>query len=708
MPVVVPFGVFLVNSPILTLLSASGQPQIFKYMSNPLLKPFGTPFDSVPFEDLKTEHFKPAILQLIGNAKKEIDAIVDNPEPADFANTIAAMEYAGKSLNIASATFFNLDAAETNDEMQQLAQELSPILAEYSNDVMLNEGLFSRVKQVHDDVDPATLTPEEARLLDKTYQSFARNGALLGDADKTTLREIDKQLATLTMKFAQHVLQETNDYHLHIQDEEQLEGLPDSIRSAAKAEAEKRKLAGWMFTLHFPSYMPFMKYATNRALREELYLASATRALKDNANNNEAIVRDIVALRRKRANLLGFGTHADFVLQERMASSPALVLDFLNELLVKARPHAIQEVDQLKALAAKDGIDEMMPYDHAYYAEKLREAKFNLSEEALKPYFPLAQVLDAAFDAAAKLYGLRFTVRTDIPTYHPEVTVYEVLEHGQHKALLYTDWHPREGKRAGAWMTAYRGQWTENGHQIRPHISIVCNFSRPVDDTPSLLTFNEVTTLFHEFGHALHGILADTVYESLSGTNVYWDFVELPSQFMENYCYEKEFLRSFARHHRTGEVLPDQEIDKIVAAANFMEGYQTMRQLSFGLLDMAYHTGKLEADTSIEHFEKNTIRDTQLYPDVPGTAQSVAFSHIFAGGYAAGYYSYKWAEVLDADAFAYFKETGIFNADTASRFKTLLSSGGTIDPMELYIQFRGRKPKSDALLKRAGLVGETP
>ena len=673
-------------------------------MSNPLLQPFDTPFDSIPFDRIKTEHFKPAILELIASAKKTIDAIVSRPGPADFTNTIAAMEHAGKALDIASATFFNLDSAETNDEIQQLAQELSPILAEYSNDIMLNQPLFNRVKQVHDETDPASLTPEEARLLDKTYKGFARNGALLTDTDKETLRDIDKQLATLTMKFSQHVLQETNAYHLHVQEESQLEGLPDSIRAAARAEAEKRELEGWVFTLHFPSYVPFMKYANNRALRKELYMASATRALKDNTNNNESIVRDIVDLRSRRANLLGFGTHADFVLQERMAASPAIVANFLNELLVKAKPHAVQEVNELKNLAASDGIDELMPYDHAYYAEKLREAKFNLSEEALKPYFPLASVRDAAFDAAHKLYGLTFSARTDIPTYHPEVTVYEVLENGQHKALLYTDWHPREGKRAGAWMTAYRGQWMESSHQVRPHISIVCNFARPVGDTPSLLTFNEVTTLFHEFGHALHGILADTVYESLSGTNVYWDFVELPSQFMENYCYEKEFLRSFARHYRTGEVLLDVEIDKIIAAANFMEGYQTVRQLSFGLLDMAYHTGLLDTGTSIEQFEKETIYDTQLYPDVPGTAQSTAFSHIFAGGYAAGYYSYKWAEVLDADAFAYFKETGIFNADTAAKFKTLLSSGGTVDPMELYIRFRGRKPTPDALLKRAGLV----
>lgn len=667
--------------------------------------PFGTPFDSIPFDRIKTEHFKPAILQLITSAKEAIGTIADQTGPATFANTIAAMEHAGKALDIVSATFFNLDSAETNDEIQELAQELSPILAEFSNDIMLNQQLFNRVKQVHDDTDPATLTPEEARLLDKTYKGFTRNGALLNDADKETLRDIDKQLATLTMKFSQHVLQETNAYHLQVTDEKQLEGLPDSIRAAAKAEAGKRELEGWVFTLHFPSYVPFMKYAADRSLRKELYMASATRSLKDNANNNEAIVHDIVDLRSRRAKLLGFDTHADFVLQERMAASPAIVFDFLNDLLVKAKPHAVSEVAQLKPLAAADGINELMPYDHAYYAEKLREAKFDLSEEALKPYFPLTQVLGAAFDAAGKLYGLSFSERTDIATYHPEVTVYEVLENGQHKALLYTDWHPREGKRAGAWMTAFRGQWVEDGHQVRPHISMVCNFARPVGDTPSLLTFNEVTTLFHEFGHALHGILANTVFESLSGTNVYWDFVELPSQFMENYCYEKEFLRSFARHYQTGEVLPDAEIDKIIAAANFMEGYQTMRQLSFGLLDMAYHTGKLDADTGIERFEKETIRDTQLYPDVPGTAQSTAFSHIFAGGYSAGYYSYKWAEVLDADAFAYFKETGIFNADTAAKFKTLLSSGGTVDPMELYIRFRGRKPTPDALLKRAGLAG---
>lgn len=670
---------------------------------NPLLKPFDTPFNSVPFDHIQTGHFKPAILQLIKQAKQEIDAIATNPDSPTFANTIVAMERAGKRLNIVSATFFNLDAAETNDQLQALAQELSPILAEYSNDIMLNEPLFRRVKQVHDETPIAGLSAEDARLLDKTYKGFVRNGALLSSEEKTRLREIDRKLATLTMKFSQNVLQETNDYYLHVRDEADLAGVPGSIRAAAKAEAEKRSLDGWVFTLHFPSYIPFMKYAANRALRKEMYLASASRALKPNEYNNESIIREIVSLRDARAKLLGFRSHADFVLQERMASSPDTVLDFLHDLLRKAKPFAEKDVALLQELAEKDGVSPIMPYDHFYYAERLREATFNLSDEALKPYFPLSQVIGAAFDAAHRLYGLEFQERTDIPVYHPEVTVYEVLEHGRHKALLYADWYPREGKRAGAWMTAYRGQWKEDGQDIRPLISIVCNFARPIGDAPSLLTFTEVTTLFHEFGHALHGILANTVYESLSGTNVYWDFVELPSQFMENYCYEKSFLQSFARHYRTGEPLPEEEIDRIVAAANFLEGYQTVRQLSFGLLDMAYHTAPMPDDTSVEQFEKTAVRDTQLYPDVPGTAQSPSFSHIFAGGYAAGYYSYKWAEVLDADAFAYFKETGIFNPDTAERFKELLSSGGTVDPMTLYIRFRGRKPDPVALLRRAGL-----
>lgn len=673
-------------------------------MKNPLLVDFRTPFQSVPFNEIQQAHFKPAILEAIAQAKQEIEAIASSQESPTFENTCEALERAGNRLAIVSSTFFNLDSAETNDEMQALAQELAPVIAEYQNDVMLNQSLFKRVQAVHEHASADSLTPEQLRLLKKQYKGFVRQGARLPDTDKQTLREIDRELATLTMKFSQNVLQETNDYVLHLTEEHQLAGLPSSIMQAAKEEAEKRELTGWAFTLHYPSYVPFLKYAENRQLRQEIHFAATSRAFKDNDRNNEPIIRQIVALRAKRAKLLGFDTHAAFVLEERMAGTPEAVLEFLSDLLTRAKPHALADVEKLKALAHAEGIDPIMPYDHAFYAEKLRVKEFDLDEEELRPYFALDRVIDAAFDLAQRLFGLTFVVRDDIPVYHPEVTAYEVLENGEHKALLYTDWHPREGKRPGAWMTSYRDQHRIADQNIRPHISIVCNFSRPTANTPSLLTFQEVTTLFHEFGHALHGILADTTYESLSGTNVYWDFVELPSQFLENYCYDKEFIQSFAIHYQSGEPLPGAQIDKIVAAANFMEGYQTIRQLSFGLLDMAYHTGRFVSDTSVERFEQDTLEETMLYPHIPGTAQSPSFSHIFAGGYAAGYYSYKWAEVLDADAFDYFRQTGIFNPTTAAKFKKLLRSGGTVDPMQLYVEFRGREPKPDALLKRAGLV----
>ncbi len=672
-------------------------------MHNPLLQPFQTPFESVPFNEIKQEDFQPAIMQAIENAKEEINHIVHNPEAPGFENTIVALEGAGKQLNRITEAFFNLTSAETNDYLEKVQEEVSPLLAEYGNDITLNEGLFQRVKAVFDQVTEKELSKEDFRLLDKTYKSFARNGALLSEADKETLRSIDKELAALKVKFSQNVLQETNAYFLHLTDEKDIEGLPASIRTQARQEAEQRTLEGWVITLQYPSLVPFLTYAANRERRRELHLANGRKAFKDNEYNNEENIRRIVTLRDQRARLLGFDSHAAFILQERMAANPGNVFDFLNDLLHKARPFAGKDVEALQPLAAKDNIDTLMAYDHAYYAEKLREEKYDFSEEEMKPYFPLEQVLQAAFDAAGKLYGLSFAIRHDIPKYQEEVTVYEVFENGRHKALLYTDWHPREGKRAGAWMTSFKGQYKTGGADHRPHISIVCNFSRPTNDTPSLLTFNEVTTLFHEFGHALHGMLADTTYESLSGTNVYWDFVELPSQFMENYCYQKEFLATFARHYKTGEPLPGDKIDKIVASANFMEGYQTMRQLSFGLLDMAYHTGKLGTGESIETFEKQTTQETQLYPSIAHTAQSPSFSHIFPGGYSSGYYSYKWSEVLDADAFAYFKETGIFNPETAAKFKTLLSKGGTEDPMALYTAFRGRKPSVDALLERAGL-----
>lgn len=668
-----------------------------------LLHPFSTPMESVPFENIRQEQFEPAITRLIAAAKSEIAAIVHQPDTPSFANTIEAMEKAGRQLQLVSEIFFNLNSAETNDYLEEVARKISPELAAYSNDIMLDTGLFEKVRYVKEHTDITALTGEQQRLLDKTYKSFVRNGALLDETAKERLRSIDRELATLGVRFSQNVLAETNNYTLHLTNEKDLDGLPEAIVAAAKAEAVKRDKDGWIFTLQFPSITPFLKYSTNRTLRADIHRASGSRGLHDNANNNESVIKDIVRLRKERAQLLGFEHHADFVLQERMANNTTTVLAFSEDLLQKARPFADKEIAQLADLARKDGIDTLMAYDHAYYAEKLKERLFDYSEELLKPYFSLHNVLHAAFDAAERLYGLTFVLRSDIQTYHPEVSVYEVHENGRYKALLYTDFFPREGKRPGAWMTSYRGQYKDAIGDHRPHISIVCNFSRPVGDIPSLLTFTEVTTLFHEFGHALHGILADTQYETLSGTNVYWDFVELPSQFMENYCYDKVFLREFARHYETNEPLDEAFTDKIVASSNFMQGYQTVRQLGFGILDMQYHTDADITD-NIEAFEKNTIRKTLLYPDVPGTAISPSFSHIFAGGYAAGYYSYKWAEVLDADAFEYFREKGIFDPETAGKFKTLLSSGGTKDPMQLYTDFRGRAPDTAALLRRAGLT----
>ncbi|MFT4062407.1 MAG: M3 family metallopeptidase [Edaphocola sp.] len=673
-------------------------------MSNPLLEPFDTPFESVPFHLIKDEHYQPAIEQAIALARKEIDAIATNTDAPTFENTIEALEAAGHTLNRATEAFFNITSAETNDYLEKVQEAVSPLLAAYGNDITLNENLFARIKAVHDTVDTKQWSKEAQWLLYKTYKSFTRNGALLNESDKEKLRALDQKLSAIKVKFSQNVLAETNSYALHLTDETDIAGLPASAAEQAKADAQKRNLDGWVVTLQYPSLVPFLTYAANREKRKELYLANGTKAYRNNEYNNEAIVKEIVALRNERARLLGFPNHAAFVLEERMAGNPETVINFLDDLLLKAQPFGRRDVEALKPLATEDGIDDMMPYDHAYYSEKLREAKYAYSEEELKPYFSLENVLAAAFDAAGKLYGLTFRLRNDIPVYHEEVKVFEVLENGAHKALLYTDWHPRDGKRAGAWMTSFKGQYIKDGQNSRPHISIVCNFSRPTAGKPSLLTFNEVTTLFHEFGHALHGIMANTKYESLSGTNVYWDFVELPSQFMENYCYEKDFLGTFARHYETGELLPEEKIDKIVASANYMEGYQTLRQLAFGILDMAYHTGKMAGDEGVETFEKDITKATQLYPGMAGVAQSPSFSHIFAGGYSAGYYSYKWSEVLDADAFSLFKEKGIFDQETAQKFKTLLSKGGTEDPMDLYVAFRGRKPDAAALLERAGLT----
>ncbi|MGV0965022.1 M3 family metallopeptidase [Empedobacter falsenii] len=675
-------------------------------MANPLLEKFETPFESAPFSKIKNEDYKPAFIQAIEEAKAEIDAITANPEAPTFANTIEAMELSGEKLGRISSIFFNLNSAETNDEIQEIAQEVSPLLSEFGNDVRLNQDLFERIKVVYNQKDSLNLTDEQAYLLEKKYKGFSRNGANLNEEDKNKLREIDKQLSMLSLQFGQNVLAETNAYELIITDENDLKGLPQYAIDQAKADAEQKNHEGWLITLQAPSYIPFMQYAENCELREKLFRANGVKAYQNNEFNNEENVKNIVKLRHERAKILGYKTHADYVLEERMAKTPTTVLDFLNDLLKKAKPFAEKEIEELTAFAKEtDGIETLQRWDHAYYAEKLKQKKFSLSDEELKPYFQLENVIQGAFDVATKLYGITFKEIHNIDKYNDEVTTYEVLDkNGAFLSLLYADFFPRAGKRPGAWMTSYREASNVNGNTKRPHVSIVCNFTKPTKDTPSLLTFQEVTTLFHEFGHALHGMLPNTTYESLSGTNVYWDFVELPSQFYENFCYEPEALKLFAKHYQTGEIIPQELIEKVKASSSFMEGYQTVRQLSFGLLDMAYHANDLAEINDLQQFEKETFKQTELYPEIDKNMMSTSFSHIFQGGYSSGYYSYKWAEVLDADAFAFFQETGIFNPETAQKFYKLLSSGGTVEPMKLYEEFRGHKPTADALLKRAGLI----
>lgn len=669
---------------------------------NILTENFKTPYHTAPFDQIRNEDYLPAFKELIQRSEEEINAIVDNNEAPTFENVIEALAYSGEKLDILSNIFFNVNSAETNDELQQIAEEVSPILSEYSSKISQNEALFSKIKKVYEDKEKYNLNEEQQMLLEETYKGFVRSGALLNDEDKKKLEKINMDLSLKSLKFGQNVLASTNAYFKHITNKEDLAGIPEAIIEQYAEEAKERNLEGWVLTLQYPSYVPFITYAENRELRKELALANGKKSFDGGEFDNQNLIKEIINLKQKKAELLGYKNYADFVLEERMAKSPAKVLDFLNELLTKAKPYAGKEIDELKGLAKEDGIEEMQGYDHPFYAEKLRKEKFDLNDEELKPYFPLNQVQDAVFGLANKLFGLSFEERNDIPKYHDDVKTYEVKENGEYKSLLYVDYFPRKGKRAGAWMTSYKSQYKKNGENSRPHISIVCNFSKPTKDTPSLLTFQEVTTLFHEFGHALHGMLANTQYPGLSGTSVKWDFVELPSQFLENFCYEPEFLKTFAKHYKTGEVLPDDKIQKIEQSKNFMEGYQTMRQLGFGILDMMYHTnaGELESE-SVKNFEDKYTKATQLYPTNPETAMSPSFSHIFQGGYSAGYYSYKWAEVLDADAFQYFKENGIFNPEIAAKYKILLSSGGTKDPMELYKNFRGSEPRVESLLKRA-------
>ena len=667
---------------------------------NILTQKFNTKYETAPFQEIREENYLPAFQELIAQSEKEIDAIANNPAEATFENTIEALAYSGEQLDRVSSIFFNLNSAETNDEIQKIAQEVSPILTEFSSKISQNEKLFQRIKKVFDEKENLDLNEEQKTLLNETYKGFVRNGALLNEEDKKKLEKIDIDLSVKSLNFGQNVLAATNAYFKHITNKEDLAGIPEPILAQYAEEAKERGLEGYAITLQYPSYIPAMTYADNRNLRQELALANGKKAFDGGEFDNQNLIKEIINLRQQKAELLGYKNFAEYVLEERMAESPKKVFDFLNQLLTAATPYAEKEIAQLKELAKADGIDKMEAYDHAYYAEKLRKQKFDLNDEELKPFFPLEKVQDAVFDLAKKLFNLDFKEVTDIQKYHSEVLVYEVFENNSLKAVLYVDYFPRKGKRAGAWMTSFKNQWKKDSTNSRPHISVVCNFSKPTADTPSLLTFQEVTTLFHEFGHALHGILADTQYPNLSGTSVKWDFVELPSQFLENYCYEPEFLKTFAKHYQTGEVLSDEKIKKINESKNFMEGYQTLRQLGFGLLDMAYHT-QPEAVQDIKTFETKQTEKCNLYPVNVETAISPSFSHIFQGGYSAGYYSYKWAEVLDADAFQYFKENGIFNSEIARKYKTLLSLGGTQAPMELYKAFRGSEPKVESLLKRA-------
>jgi peptidyl-dipeptidase Dcp len=591
--------------------------------------------------------------------------------------------------------------------MQKIAQEVSPLLTEFSNDITLNADLFKRVKSVFEQKESLTLTPEQATLLDKKFKNFSRNGALLSDDKKIRLREIDTELAKLKLTYGENVLAETNNYELIITEEADLKGLPEGTIEAAKSLAKSKNVEGWIFTLDFPSYIPFVTYADNRELRKEIAIAAGKKAFKNNEYDNQENVLKIAKLRHERANLLGYETHSHFVLEERMAQNPDKVKSFLNDLLVKAKPAAEREFAELTAFAKElDGIDHLEKWDGAYYSEKLKQKLFNLDDEKLKPYFQLEKVLNGAFTIAQKLYGISFTEIFDIDKYHDEVTTYEVKdENNQLVAIFYADFFPRKGKRNGAWMTSFKSQYIKDGINERPHISNVCNFTKPTETKPSLLTFNEVTTLFHEFGHGLHGMLANTTYPSLSGTSVYWDFVELPSQIMENWCYEPEALALFANHYQTGEIIPQEFVEKIKESASFQEGMATLRQISFGLLDMAFHSNNPNGITDVKAFEKAVFENTTLFPDVAENCMSVSFSHIFQGGYSSGYYSYKWAEVLDADAFAYFQEKGIFDKEVATKFKeNVLSKGGTEQPMLLYKRFRGQEPSPDALLKRAGLI----
>ncbi len=674
-------------------------------MENPLLSVFDTPHESIPFSTIKTEHFIPALKKNIKNAQEGIDKIVSQTAAPNFKNTIETMQNVGVLLERNSLILFNLNSAETSEAIQKITQRASQLLTQFQNDVRLNQALFERIKAVHEKKKQEDLTVEQETLLEKEYKGFARNGALLQEDKKNKLREIDIEIAKLSLTFGENVLADTHAYELHITQEKDLKGLPNQVKEMARETAQSMEKEGWVFTLDYPSYVPFVTYTENRELRKEICLAYGRRGFQDNSNNNTTIILKLIKLRKKRAELLGYQSHAAFVLEERMATSEENVQSFLEELFLKAYPAAESEWKKMEKFALQNlGLNNLEKWDTAFVSKKLKQALLQLDEQEIKPYFPLEKVKTGVFEIANKLYGLHFKKNSALEVYHCDVEVYEVFNReGKFHALFYTDFFPRPGKRNGAWMTSYRGQ--KKGQ--RPHISIVCNFSKPTSTSPSLLTFEEVTTLFHEFGHALHGILANTNYSGLSGTNVFWDFVELPSQIMENWCYEKEALELFAKHYKTNEVIPMKYINRIKKSAHFQQGLQTLRQLGFSFLDLSYHGYQATDINSVKSHESSILNRVQFLRDYPENCSSTAFSHIFQGGYSAGYYSYKWAEVLDADAFDLFLEKGIFDSQTSKSFeKNILSKGGTEHPLVLYKRFRGKAPDPNALLKRAGLIND--
>lgn len=698
------FKTFMINISLLTAMAACTNQTT---NDNPLLNDFSGIYETPPFSKIKVEHYVPAVKAAIAEAKKEIDAITNNKETPTFENTVLALEESGQLLRRVLGIFYNLNEAETSPEMQAAAREISPLVTEHSNDISLNENLFKRIKEVYDNRDKLSLNDEQIMLLTKRYEGFVKNGANLAPELRERFREINKELSQLSLQYNENDLAETNDFILHITDSNQLSGLPESVIEAAAFEAKERKMEGWVFSLHLPSYYPFIQYADNRQLREQMYKAYASRCNHNNEHDNKKIVEDIVNKRLERSKMLGYNSYADYILEDRMAESATNVNSFLNEIFEASHPIAKKEKVEMEKFARSLGFEgELQRWDWLYYAEKMKMHLHNINDEMTKPYFELSKTQQGIFDLANKLYGLNFKYNPEIEVYHPDVKAYEVTDNdNRFMAVLYLDFHPRPSKGSGAWMTSFRKQSVRNGKDIRPLISLVCNFTKPTDSNPSLLTFSEVETFLHEFGHALHGMLSDVTYESLSGTSVYRDFVELPSQIMENWAIEKEWLDSFATHNKTGEKIPTELIEKLISADNFLTGYYNDRQLSFASLDMAWHSLTNPLNEDVESFNNKAMSKFELFPDVEGACMSTTFGHLFSGGYAAGYYGYKWAEVLDADAYSLFKQNGIFDKETAQRFReNILSKGGSEHPMQLYVKFKGEEPSIEAFLKRSGLT----